>query len=261
MDSRPRLIIAGRKAQRPERWAFRIPRESVMTRNGRPTVKKHGKAGYRVGCRCDVCREGQRLAMRDYIAKVKARDGISPTQKYRPAKRRTCKICGKPCFRKRGNPQDNLCQVCRKARAARRRKAERKAARAAAGTPANPRWPWVQGECRHCGEYFVRKGAASPYCSKWCNHRDRPTGGIPVSRRERLAIYERDNWTCQLCGEPVDRQAHYLDDWAPTLDHIVPQSVALVPDHSPRNLRTAHRWCNSVRGDGTRYEEGVLRVA
>lgn len=82
-----------------------------------------------------------------------------------------------------------------------------------------------------------------------------------ISRRDRLAIYERDNWTCQLCGEPVDRQAHYLDDWAPTLDHIVPRSAALVPDHSPRNLRTAHRWCNSVRGDGTRYEEGVLRVA
>ena len=112
-----------------------------MTRNGRPTVKKHGKAGYRVGCRCDECREGQRLAMRDYAAKVKARDGISPTQKCRPAQRKTCKICGKPCFRKRGTPEDNLCKVCREACAVRRREAERKAARAAAGVPADPRWP------------------------------------------------------------------------------------------------------------------------
>lgn len=213
-------------------------------------------AAYGRGCRCDDCRAAKAAAMRAYAAKVKARDGISPTQKYRPAQRKTCKICGKPCFRKRGNPEDNLCAACWKVRAARRREAERKAARAAAGTPANPRWPWVQGECRHCGERFVRKGMASPYCSKRCNLRDRPSGGIPISRRERLAIYERDNWTCQLCGEPVDRQAHYLDDWAPTLDHIEPRSAALIPDHSPRNLRTAHRWCNSARGDGTRYGEG-----
>lgn len=69
-----------------------------------------------------------------------------------------------------------------------------------------------------------------------------------VRGRVRLAIYERDDWTCQLCREPIDREVHYLDDWAPSLDHIEPQSHALIPDHSPTNLRTAHRWCNAVRG-------------
>jgi HNH endonuclease. len=65
----------------------------------------------------------------------------------------------------------------------------------------------------------------------------------------RIALHERDDWTCQLCHEPVDREAATLDRLAPTLDHIVPRSHQIVPDHSPQNLRTAHRWCNSVRGN------------
>lgn len=76
---------------------------------------------------------------------------------------------------------------------------------------------------------------------------------VPPSRRRRL--YERDGWVCQLCFEPVDREAHYLDDWAPSLDHIIPQASTLVPDHSDANLRTAHRWCNAVRGDGTYHAD------
>jgi hypothetical protein len=52
-----------------------------------------------------------------------------------------------------------------------------------------------------------------------------------------------------------------LDDWAPSLDHIEPQSWALIPDHSPANLRLAHRWCNSVRGDLSHYTDDDLRVA
>lgn len=81
--------------------------------------------------------------------------------------------------------------------------------------------------------------------------------------RDRLAIYERDGWVCQLCMEPTDRDLMSTDprnDWAPSLDHIEPQSHALIPDHSPANLRLAHRWCNSVRGDLTYYSEADLRV-
>lgn len=42
-----------------------------------------------------------------------------------------------------------------------------------------------------------------------------------ISRADRLAVYERDQWTCQLCRGPVD----------------------------PANLRLAHRSCNSARGN------------
>jgi 5-methylcytosine-specific restriction endonuclease McrA len=77
-----------------------------------------------------------------------------------------------------------------------------------------------------------------------------------VPPQVRLAIYERDGWVCQLCHEPVDPDLDQSDVWGATLDHIECQSWALIPDHRPTNLRLAHRWCNSARGD-ERYPDAV----
>ena len=70
-----------------------------------------------------------------------------------------------------------------------------------------------------------------------------------ISRADRLAIYERDGWICQLCGLPVDRTLTGRDRMGATLDHIEPRTAVLIPDHSPSNLRLAHRSCNSSRGN------------
>lgn len=204
---------------------------------------------------CDPCRTAWNAYCRERQAAARAAGYERPD---RPPKKMTCDWCGSPVRSWAGRARDGLIlctnhrqkkRQLERHRDARWREARNKAQRAASGVPANARWPWVQGECRACGEYFVRKGVASPYCSKKCGRSDRPSGEIPISRRERLAIYERDGWICQLCSEPVDGTLHYLDDWAPSLDHIEPQSFALIPDHSPKNLRLAHRWCNSARGN------------
>lgn len=113
---------------------------------------------------------------------------------------------------------------------------------------------FVSGPCSWCGENFtaVTSTNAERYCSNRCARQSgkaRHGGRFLVPSTFRLAIYERDSWTCQLCLEPVDAGAHYLSDWAPSLDHIVPQSRGGSDDAS--NLRTAHRWCNSVLGDGS----------
>ena len=63
----------------------------------------------------------------------------------------------------------------------------------------------------------------------------------------RLALYERDDWVCHLCSSPVDRSAHFNDDLAPSLDHLVPRSKG--GSNDPENLKTAHRGCNSARRD------------
>ena len=67
-----------------------------------------------------------------------------------------------------------------------------------------------------------------------------------IAMGDRLAIYERDDWMCHLCGKPIDPDAHFNDNLAASLDHIIPRSLG-GPD-SPENLRTAHRSCNSRRG-------------
>lgn len=70
-----------------------------------------------------------------------------------------------------------------------------------------------------------------------------------ISRADRMTIYERDCWVCQLCGEPVDRTLSGRHRMGPTLDHVAPRSLTLWPDHSAANLRLAHRACNSARGN------------
>lgn len=105
-------------------------------------------------------------------------------------------------------------------------------------------------ECRRIeGARYVREYLArhrdkhgTEYRAKFANHR-----ATPVSRKVRLSVYERDGWTCQLCGDPVDPNLHPNHRFGATLDHIVCQSWTNTPDHSPENLRLSHRSCNSKR--------------
>lgn len=112
---------------------------------------------------------------------------------------------------------------------------------------------FTAGRCPQCGEYFVEQWMRR-YCSTACSRRAewhrryKRRGKFSVTSKERIALYERDQWACQLCSLPVNKDAHYLDADAPTLDHIVPQSAQLIPDHSASNLQLAHRGCNSARG-------------
>ncbi|AYR00966.1 HNH endonuclease [Arthrobacter phage Hestia] len=50
----------------------------------------------------------------------------------------------------------------------------------------------------------------------------------------------------------MDYSAHPShDDWAPSLDHVIPRSKGGGDDEG--NLRTAHRWCNAVRSDNAEH--------
>ena len=118
-------------------------------------------------------------------------------------------------------------------------------------------------ECRSANAAAMRryveqcKERGVPYRKRRsANHGNR----YSLSAQQRLAIYERDDWTCQICGAPVPRDVHYNDPMAATLDHIEPQSVALIPNHNPSNLRLAHRVCNAKRGPA-RFADAELVTA
>ncbi len=68
--------------------------------------------------------------------------------------------------------------------------------------------------------------------------------------KKRQILFERDNWTCQYCGELVSQDNA-------TLDHFVPQSKGGA--HSKDNLRTACLVCNGVKS-GKSFEEAAPAI-
>jgi hypothetical protein len=237
----------------------------------------HGLSGYRRGCRCAECRDGQRIAMREYTQRRKAADGIGPASQYKRSKRGVdplavvnCRACHEPLQNIRSNRgRYPLHKTCRQTAPEwmrrgldnpRRAKFQAKIDKAAAGTSGGGR-VFTSGPCSWCGTQFT---GFSFHCSRKCStsakFAGRSKNAFKISPKERARIYGRDNETCQLCSHPVDLTLHYLHDWSATLDHIVPQSHMLIPDHSPSNLRLAHRWCNSARGDGSNMTEIQLHA-
>lgn len=166
-----------------------------------------------------------------------------------PSRRGTCSSCGKAIYLTRTSRPEPVCQPCRRARhgyGSYKRGCRCEVCRQAAVEIRSKGAP-----CSECSRPSLARGLCSTHYAYW--YRREVSGewrvGGWISREARLAIYERDDWTCQLCGKPVDREADpERSNDAPSLDHIEPQSHVLVPDHRPTNLRTAHRGCNSKRG-------------
>ena len=83
--------------------------------------------------------------------------------------------------------------------------------------------------------------------TRMANRRLRVTvKGVP-QRIDRVVIYERDGWVCQLCIEPIDRTLRYPDPMSVSLDHVVP--VSLGGDNSAENLQASHFRCNLKKGN------------
>lgn len=121
---------------------------------------------------------------------------------------------------------------------------------------------WVEGRCQECGDHFTQKQGRSQFhfCSEKCQRKE-------GKRRRRAAmrgagyktlgywtIAERDNWTCQLCGKPVDMKLKVPDFYAPTMDHIIP--LGWHGSHTEDNVQLAHFICNSRKSDGLSVSVG-----
>lgn len=104
--------------------------------------------------------------------------------------------------------------------------------------------------CAECHGSFIglrRQQFCSARCNRKSKKRLRDVGGRLGSERfSPREIFERDNWTCHLCGDHCDRAASVPARLAPTLDHLTPISKGGV--HSRANVKCAHFSCNSKRG-------------
>ena len=245
----------------------------------------HGYRGYTRGCRCELCKRGVAESMREYTAARTARDGVSQYTAYAmrkaeaegrgyvPESQRgaSCAVCGEPVVKR--DPQADAPAMHRECRwslpnwrrrpggvSPARRRFVARAAKAAAGKPASKR-VFVQGPCSWCGEQFC--APMGKWCSSKCKMAEKSALRHPErfnpTPRLRREVYERDGWVCGLCDLPIDPNLRWPDKWSASLDHVVPQSHMLIPDHSASNLRAVHLQCNSMRGDGSNMSEDELR--
>jgi 5-methylcytosine-specific restriction endonuclease McrA len=117
--------------------------------------------------------------------------------------------------------------------------------------------------CPECGMGFTATftgGCRRRYCCDDCTKtaarraRDLARGRFRVSKATRAGIYLRDRWTCHLCLRPIPADAATVHGHpqSASLDHLVPRAQLAKGDpriRDPRNLATAHLWCNVMRGD------------
>lgn len=254
-----------------------------------PCSSTHGTQGrYRRGCRCDECRAAATKRVGEWAKVYTEREGVSPWvtgrarkaeaegRVYVPESERMvpCAVCGDEVLKRDPSSlvpaMHRACRISPSGQAAKRRalgiesprmaRFRRRMEKVAEGKPASKR-VFIQGRCSWCEEQFC--APMGKWCSSKCKLAEKnalrhPERFNPTPRLRR-EVYERDGWVCGLCDLPIDSSLAWPHKWSASLDHVVPQSHMLIPDHSASNLRAVHLQCNSMRGDGSNMSEDELR--
>lgn len=111
-------------------------------------------------------------------------------------------------------------------------------------------------ECPVCGCFFIGSGK---YCSSEC-YKETQKHYWNMKKRRRMKqawtdesktitlekLYERDGGTCWLCGKQCDYSADINDNNYPSIDHVIP--IAYGGKDEWKNIRLAHRGCNTLKG-------------
>lgn len=102
-------------------------------------------------------------------------------------------------------------------------------------------------KCRRAAEH---ERNSDYYAAKYKRRRAVRTG-VEAEVFADAEIYVRDGWVCQICGEPIDRQAKAPAPLSRSLDHIKPISKG--GPHTRANIQAAHLRCNNVKNDRVDY--------
>lgn len=125
-------------------------------------------------------------------------------------------------------------------------------------------------KCEWCEELFFNNHMQQLTCSTECSQKRRHSRDINKAHKRReyiksvtiepvkvMQVYERDNWTCGICGDPIDPSLKWPNPKSVSLDHIIP--ISRGGEHSMKNTRASHLGCNIGRGnrfDSTVEEKG-----
>lgn len=127
-------------------------------------------------------------------------------------------------------------------------------------------WPYIQG-CAACGRSIVidplaRKQKIKKFCGPTCvsqggkHTRRARIAGVPSEDIDRNLVFERDEYICGLCHQPVNRTLQYPDPMSKSLDHIIP--ISRGGSHTYDNVQLAHLCCN-VKASSKRTEFELAR--
>lgn len=220
--------------------------------------------------RCRTCRRAARSE----------RDRNTPRSPKRQPKVRPCSHCGTPFTHK----ERVHCEPCTTAQVWKaNRQTQPKARRRAflvrqpqprIGSASNAR-PWVSGQCKVCGQWYIGRDVRHTGCSAACTaeHRRRTAErwnkirgrdhlkrarhyGVEYELVNRLRVFARDGWRCGICRRKVDRRLKAPHPMSASLDHIIPMSRG--GGHTYVNTQCAHLTCNVHKGCGGMGEQLAL---
>lgn len=100
--------------------------------------------------------------------------------------------------------------------------------------------------CRRAKKVEQKKKYRRRYGRKWrgiCRARS-----LPYETINRIVVFERDRWTCQICGVKTPRRLlRSASQRSPTLDHRIPISKG--GGHLYTNVQCACRRCNTAKSN------------
>jgi hypothetical protein len=69
-------------------------------------------------------------------------------------------------------------------------------------------------------------------------------------------IFDRDKWTCYLCGKKIPKTAKWPDTRSASIDHLIP--ISQLGADAPWNVRAVHYGCNSSKNTKAMNEQLML---
>lgn len=102
-------------------------------------------------------------------------------------------------------------------------------------------------ECRRLRQFGVMTNGTTYDWNQDAKRRARAAGCQVVEDVDRIAVLERDGWTCYLCGADTRVTEDPFDPASATVDHVIPLSAG--GPHTMANVRCACLRCNCSKAD------------
>jgi hypothetical protein len=106
--------------------------------------------------------------------------------------------------------------------------------------------PMALGKRKLCGADACFRRYHAGRMSAYTQMRRAQMAGVGSEKFANAEVYERDDWTCGICGGDVPPDARFPDPLSASLDHVVPLSKGGA--HTRANTRCSHLICNMRKG-------------